>query len=359
MTLTPPDTEKPSSAVLRATADKDAGESFVLAHLSDPHFARVDHIERKDFFNKRLLGYLRWNLKRRAEHSDELLTILYKDLQRTKPDHIVITGDLTQLGLPIEFKTARDWIQTLGTADRVTVIPGNHDTYIETDWRKTFTHWLDYMTSDVQNQPADLITSLDDLFPTLRIRNGIALIGINTACPSSPHLATGTIGGQQLKKLETILKNLSSRRLFRIILVHHPPLQGIVSWRKCLTDAAALRIMLGHHGADLILFGHTHRTIHTNLETLSGSIPAMGAPSASSLSSIDNRRSRYFLYKISSAEGGWQIHLNERVFSPKQYRFVDGWRQNFSLHAEADQTIPPGQPLFKKLCAICQRRYWK
>jgi 3',5'-cyclic AMP phosphodiesterase CpdA len=331
MTSAPSNTTKPGSTADRTTGTAATGESFVLAHCSDPHFACVELVERNDFFSKRLFGYLRWKLKRRSEHSDELLTILNKDLQRAKPDHIAITGDLTQLSLPAEFKIAHDWLRTLGTGNRVTIIPGNHDTYVKTDWHHTFTHWLEYMTADLQDQPAPLIDSLDTLFPTLRIRNRIAIIGINTAYPSGPHLATGKIGTNQLIKLEAILKQLSGQRLFRIILIHHPPLQNIVSWRKSLTDAASLRLLLKRHGAELILFGHTHRTIHSQLDTPSGLIPAIGAPSVSSISHKGDRRSRYYLYKITSTAEGWLVNLDERVFSLEQHRFVDGRHQDFSF----------------------------
>jgi len=335
MISTPSDTTKSTNTANLMTEDAADRKKFILAHFSDPHFARVDHIETRDFLSKRLFGYLRWKLKRRNEHSDELLTILHKDLQRTKPDHIAVTGDLTQLSLPIEFEITREWLETLGTPDMVTVIPGNHDTYIKTHWHETFTHWLDFMDGDVGHQPSHPITSLEGLFPTLRIRNGIALIGINTACPSGPHLATGTIGDDQLKKLETILEHLSGQRLFRIILIHHPPLQRIVSRRKRLTDAASLRMILARYGAELILFGHCHKTVYGNLDASSGLIPATGAPSASSLSAKDERRSRYFLYEISSTAEGWRVHLDERIFSLEQYRFVDGLKQDFSFPAEA------------------------
>jgi 3',5'-cyclic AMP phosphodiesterase CpdA len=286
---------------------------------------------KKDFLNKRLLGYLRWKLKRRFEHSDELLTILHKDLQRSKPDHIAITGDLTQIGLPGEFRVAHNWLQTLGTADMVSVIPGNHDTYVQTDWHTTFAHWLDYMIAD--GQDADLITSLDGLFPTLRVRHQIALIGINTAYPCGPHLATGNIGRDQLKKLETILKHLSQRHLFRIILIHHPPVQGIVNQRRSLTDAAALRTVVERHGAELVLFGHAHKTSQHILNTPSGNVPAMGAPSISSLGPEVERLSRYYLYTIISTAECWKLHLEERIFSLELRRFISGRQQNFSFPA--------------------------
>lgn len=333
MPSTSSDTAMPNSPPDQTTEDAADGDSFVLAHFSDPHLAHIEHIKTSELFNKRLLGYLKWKLKRQGEQSDELLTILNKDLQRTKPDHIAITGDLTQLGLPIEFAIARDWLQTLGSAKRVTIIPGNHDTYIKTNWHETFAHWLDYMVADAQDQAADSATNMNELFPTLRIRDRIALIGINTGFPTGLHLATGKIGETQLKKLEIILKQLAGHGLFRIILIHHPPVQGLVSWRRSLTDAGSLRMMLKRYGAELVLFGHAHKISQNKLDTPSGLIPAMGAPSVSSLSPKDERRSRYYLYKITSTADDWKVHLTERVFSLEQHCFIDGQQQDFSLPA--------------------------
>ncbi len=331
MVSTIPDTAKHTNTVHEMTETTAAGKSFILAHFSDPHLARVDHVNTSDLLSKRLFGYLRYKLKRGAEHSDELLTILSKDLQRTKPDHIAITGDLTQLSLAIEFEAARKWLQSLGSASSVTAIPGNHDTYVKMGWDKTFVHWIDYMAGDSQKQPAELITSLDGLFPTLRIRGRIALIGINTAFPSGLHLATGKIGDDQLTKLEHVLKHLSDQHLFRIILIHHPPVQGVVSTRKSLTDAAPLRAILERYKVELLLFGHSHETVHANLRTQSGIIPAIGAPSVSSRSPKEKRRSRYYLYKITSIPDGWKVQMNERFFSLAQYRFIDGRQEDFSF----------------------------
>ena len=333
MTSISSDTAKASNTTNRPVEHIADGKSFVVAHLSDPHIARVDQINMGDLLSKRLFGYLRWKLKRRFEQSYELLTILHKDLQRSKPDHIVITGDLTQLSLPVEFTLARDWLQSLGTSEQVTVIPGNHDTYVKTLWDQTLFHWLDYMLGDAQVQQTGSISSLAELFPTLRIRNRIALIGISTALPSAPHLATGTIGADQLKKLESILKQINGQRLFRIILIHHPPISGVVSWRRGLTDANAFQALIKQYGAELILYGHTHKTAHGDLATPAGLIPVMGAPSASSLRRSDTRRSGYFLYQIMSSAEGWNVHMEERVFSLDQHQFIAGRQQEFSVPA--------------------------
>ena len=202
--MTSPSSFYPERISDHVAQDAASGRRCLLAHFSDLHFACVSSMQTHDFITKRLLGYLRWKLKRQAGHNAKLLTILRRDLQRTKPDHIVITGDLTHLGLPAEFSRASDWLKALDSADRVTVVPGNHDTYIKTRWHETFHRCLDYMAADPPAQPT-FPDSLEDLYPILRVRDPIALIGINTARPSRLHLATGTIGDRQLEKLEMIL----------------------------------------------------------------------------------------------------------------------------------------------------------
>jgi 3',5'-cyclic AMP phosphodiesterase CpdA len=236
-----PDTFNSGSTFIRTADDSSAASGYVVAHCSDPHITCVGYNRKRDFLNKRLVGCLRWQLKRRHEQHDGLLTTLYQDLQRTQPDHLVITGDMTHLSLPAEFASARDWLQTMGAPEQITVIPGNHDQYVRTEWQQSFAFWLPYMQSDTSPlQTAEAATSLEELFPTLRIRRDIALIGTSTARPSALHLATGTIGKSQLAKLEMILQQLDGQQLFRILLIHHPPISGVVSWRRSLTDASAL-----------------------------------------------------------------------------------------------------------------------
>jgi len=177
------------------------------------------------------------------------------------------------------------------------------------------------------------ITSLAEIYPTLRIRDRIALIGINTAYPSSLHLATGIIGGQQLGKLKVLMKQISGQGLFRIVLIHHPPAKNIVSWRKSLTDGASLRKILEEYGAELVLFGHSHKKVCATLDSLSGLVPLMGASSVSSLSNHDGKRSCYYLYTITTLPKGWNLHVQERVFSMESWCFVNGSERDLSFHS--------------------------
>ena len=156
----------------------------------------------------------------------------------------------------------------------------------------------------------------------MRIRNGVAIIGVSTARPSAPHLAVGSIGAAQLKKLETVLAQMAPTNLYRVLLIHHPPAPGIIDWRKRLTDASDLRPLLERHGVDLILHGHAHRALQNFLPTPAGNIPVMGAPSISARGRTPERRARYYIYRIAPGSNGWQVSVEVRVYSPDENIFI-------------------------------------
>ena len=60
-----------------------------------------------------------------------MLAALVADLKARTPDHIAVTGDLVNLSLPSEFVAARAWLDALGNPRDVSVVPGNHDAYVQ------------------------------------------------------------------------------------------------------------------------------------------------------------------------------------------------------------------------------------
>jgi len=308
-----------------------AGKKFVLAHLSDPHLAIISPIKKRDLLNKRLLGYLKWRLFRQKANQEEILALLLEDLKSQSPDHIAVTGDLTHLGLPGEFEKAREWLQSLGTPASVTVVPGNHDSYVRSDWNETFARWLEYMVSDRPWRSGTRVSGFDDLFPTLRVRGPIALIGVCSAHPSAPHLAIGTMGKAQSSRLETILKQTAAQGLFRIVAIHHPPLPGMESWRRRLTDAGSLLKLVKDCGAELILHGHVHQAVLQTLDTPSGRTMVVGATSASSAGLAAERRACYYLHTLLATENSWDVHIAQRVYCPDARCFIPGKEQHYRL----------------------------
>ncbi len=291
-----------------ALAQIKKGDTFRLAHISDLHLASLQNIRAGQLTNKRLLGYLRWHLGRRAKTDSALADIFMRQIHEISPDHIVITGDLTHLGLPEEFANVRSWLERLGPAENITVIPGNHDCYVREPWNKTFRLWQEYMSPAGSNHNV-AVHSPEELFPTVEKFGDVAIIGISTAVPSALHLATGRIGGMQLEKLDMILAETGREKKFRILCMHHPPIASIVKQRKELTDHRELLRVIEHRGCELVLHGHSHKNTFEQIASSSNisskwNTLVFGAPSLTSTKEEPDKQAAWFLHEISRTEGG-------------------------------------------------------
>lgn len=273
---------------------------FVLAHLSDPHLAPLPRPRVRELWSKRGLGYINWLRKRRAVHRADMLAALVADLKGQAPDHIAVTGDLVNLSLSNEFAPALAWLGGLGDPRDVTLVPGNHDCYVRSAETFAARHWGDFMRGDV-----------GESFPFVRRRGSLALIGLSTSLPTLPLAATGRLHGDQLEKLGEILARLKQEHAFRVVLIHHPPVEGANRFRR-LTGAGALREVLHKHGAELVLHGHHHEA---SLHWLPGPqlrVPAIGVPSASGAADRDDEPAGYNLYEIEGAWGAWRCTMVSR-----------------------------------------------
>jgi 3',5'-cyclic AMP phosphodiesterase CpdA len=318
---------------------------FRVAHLSDLHLTSLIDVKIRDLLNKRALGYLSWRLRRRREHAPPILDALRHDLSRLAPDHIVITGDLTHIGLPSEFQQVRQWLETLGSPTDVTIVPGNHDAYVRTPWEDTFALWTPYMASDPGLQFGEQQAPDRSFFPSVRLRGQVVLVGATSARPSAPFFATGSLGAAQMDRLGDLLDLTRRRGLFRILLIHHPPVAAMVGWRKRLTDEAALRALLARHGVEMILHGHAHRSSLEYLPEIPGTIPVIGVPSASAHRTKPKRRAGYNVHEVRPLPQGWEVHTLVRRYSPGDHCFVGVKQRVIRVHGSVagslDMTVHP------------------
>ena len=277
--------------------------AYALAHLSDPHLPPLPAARFGDLLGKRALGYLNWTRNRHKYQRREVLDALVSDIHGQAPDHIAVTGDFVNLALEAEFGPARAWLEAVGSADRVSIVPGNHDAYVRATRRRfaeTFASYLDGDDTSDHGGP----------FPFLRRRGPLALIGVSSAVPTPPLMATGWLGRNQLEALDRLLDRLATERLFRVLLIHHP--LRSVSRAKRLTDSGELRALLKQHGVELILHGHDH--IHSTMwiDGPTGAIPAIGVPSASALAHGRIPAAAYNLFSIERDGGGWRCRQTVR-----------------------------------------------
>jgi 3',5'-cyclic AMP phosphodiesterase CpdA len=286
---------------------------FRLAHLSDPHLPPPKGaFGWRDLLSKRLLSRIAWRRKHR-EHRPEVLAAVIADLKAHAPDHIAITGDLTNYASPAEYEAARVWLEALGPAGEITVSPGNHDALVGAPndgmgGGDSFAAWTPWLGDDDSVQ-----------FPQVRLRDGVALFNLCSAVPTAPHLATGRLGQAQLDRLDALLGDPAYRDAFRVLLIHHPPIPGAVSKRKSLEDQDALRALLARHGADLILHGHAHEAMVSTAPGPEGAmIPVLGVPSASAMGERGHPAARWHGVEIDrQADGAIEVKVVARGLDPK------------------------------------------
>ena len=176
--------------------------AFTLAHLSDPHLPPLPTARLGDLAGKRALGYLNWTRNRHKFHRRDVLDALLADLQAQAPDQIAVTGDLVNLALAAEFEPARAWLESVGSPERVAIVPGNHDAYVRITRHRFSETFDDYLRGDAPDR--------GEPFPFLRRRGPLALIGVSSAVPTPPLMATGRLGRSQLDALDRILNDLSA-----------------------------------------------------------------------------------------------------------------------------------------------------
>ncbi|WP_419321238.1 metallophosphoesterase family protein [Caulobacter sp. ErkDOM-E] len=261
---------------------------FRIAHLSDPHLPPpAGAFGWRDLASKRLLSRIAWRRKHK-EHQPDVLAALVADIKTYAPDHIAVTGDLTNFASTVEVEAARHWLNGLGASDRITLSPGNHDALVGATGPERFAAWSDWLGD------GDEVA-----FPRLRIRDGVAIINLCSAIPTAPHLATGRLGQAQLTRLEALLADPAHRDLFRVVLIHHPPTPGAVSRRKSLDDREGLGAILARQGVDLVLHGHAHEGLVATTPGPDGAaIPVLGVPSASALGRGKHPAARWHAIEI-------------------------------------------------------------
>jgi len=294
---------------------------FRLAHVTDPHFRSFEGAHLGDFLNKRAVGALNIVVNRRRKHKMELLEALGADLRAQQPDHVALTGDLSNVAIEGEWRQALRWIGATGSApDSMTVIPGNHDAYVAdvVEKRAFETLFAAYQSSDLPSATTSAAT-----YPFVRFRGPLALVAINSCVPTGDLGAWGTIGEGQLARVEALLRAPALAEKLRVVLLHHPPVKLKGGEERNLKDRAAFAAMLARAGAELVLHGHDHRDETAKLPGPDGrSIPVVGAGSASYAGSPE-KRARYNVYEFA----GGRVTRVTRAHDEARDAFVEARRE--------------------------------
>lgn len=298
--------------------------SVLIAHFSDPHLPLAGLPGWREWRVKRVLSLISWLTRRRHLHTSAPLAQVMHDIHLAAPDLVALTGDMTNLGLLSEFRAAQRWLQEQSLPPTL-LVPGNHEALVREKSQEKRALWAPW-----------LHRGESDNAPCVLVREHVALIGVNTAVPSLPFLATGRAGREQLEQLANVLKNLGKAGLCRVVLLHHPPVAKLVAKRKGLTDLNTFQDIVRQEGAELVLHGHSHRA---SFCTLAGThTPVIGTTSASHIADSPEKAAGWNRITIAAQPDSWGITVQRRALGPDGLMHDREAPGVYTLHRQFSQT---------------------
>jgi 3',5'-cyclic AMP phosphodiesterase CpdA len=297
-----------------------------LAHCSDLHLLSHDGARWLDLANKRWIGAMNLISSRSRHYHVTAFDHMVEDMNAQGIEHVLCTGDVTNLALEQEFKFARGKFDMLANGpEHVTVIPGNHDAYVAEGIAHFASVFDEYHRTDAgwewtedDRDPDD--ASDDPRWPIVRVRGPIAIIGISTSRQTPWFTAYGRVGAGQLARVKRALDDARLAGRIRVVAIHHP-LAGKRAMSKIrgLRDHAAFAEVIGASGADLIVHGHEHQDLTEALAGPGGAtIPVRGIASGTYEHNRPDRTARYRIFEI---RDGKIVSDSVRVWSRSVGRF--------------------------------------
>lgn len=200
---------------------------FTIAHLSDTHF---------------LAGKAAWG---GVVDTDAQITSALRQLERSgrRPDAIVLTGDLTDLGEPEAYSRLRAIVEPVAAdlGSELVWVMGNHDE------RGVFARELldEELAGPEEDHPQDRVYDV----------GGLRIIAFDSTVPGYHH---GDVSAQQLTWLADVLAEPAPHGT--LLALHHPPIKTPLELMNVLQlrHQEELANVLRDTDVRAILAGHLH-----------------------------------------------------------------------------------------------------
>lgn len=219
----------------------------IIAQITDIHLVEKDYQDtsgtQKDCIN--FCNFLR---KIDPEKRIENLKLALKIAWKQKPDHIILTGDLTETGSEKQFKLLAEILLNSNIPpNKISILPGNHDSYTDIN---IFYNLFDNELKEYKN------TSYPG---TILEFNDCNLLVFSTAINQHYTRSYGKLGKQQI---QILIQNLEKNKDIPIIITqHHPPFGykfPIGQWIDGLKEKNILRELFLKYSNLYAIHGHTH-----------------------------------------------------------------------------------------------------
>ncbi len=213
-----------------------------LCHLTDLHLLEDDFRSRRRV-ERLQVGYL--SLRRTVDPEDRRAraAAALRDAAAANPDHVLISGDLTELGSLPQYDLLRQLLDASGLCpEQVTLLAGNHDAY-GLGWRAVLDGPLDRWAAHAR--PGAVVP----------LPAGVKLVHVDTSTPQPFWLSSGTAPRDQLV---ATADTAASAGAAVIMAMHHPPHRVLHHWVHGLRNLTEVEALLAAQPRVVALFGHMH-----------------------------------------------------------------------------------------------------
>jgi len=166
-------------------------------------------------------------------------------------DHLLITGDLTEDGHQEQFEVLAELLaESRIPPERVTLVPGNHDAYIEGDG-----------FGQALRGPLRAYAATSSIATALRFRD-VTIVPVSTAFQQSPLRSAGAIASDELASLAAIATDPALAGSPMVFAQHHPPGAAFIpllQWLDGLAEHSVLSDLFRRCPQLHVMHGHTHK----------------------------------------------------------------------------------------------------
>lgn len=220
----------------------------VVAHVTDLHLIERTHARRSLGAKARL----RFLGAGRPIDAEARVATAREALRRAgRADHVVVTGDLTEDGHPEQFELLAELLaEAKLPAHSVTLVPGNHDLYVDGD---AFEHALRgplraYAGSSRHGEALELGSTV--------------IVPLATAKSRTLLRSAGELSAQDARALDALARGPRLRERTLLIAQHHPPLgyrNQLWNWIDGMLEHSRGMALLREHAHLHVVHGHVHR----------------------------------------------------------------------------------------------------
>jgi 3',5'-cyclic AMP phosphodiesterase CpdA len=277
-------------------------------HISDIHFEVKPHLSQVlcRGFGKRIIGYTNlYGFGRSKRFTPEMQQRILREVDKHKPDVLLVTGDMTAMATPQEFELAHQVLApVLDAVPTSFVIPGNHDIYtVNSDRQCRFYEYFGKWTWQTRDQYAARDVAVMNI-PNSNTR----VLGLNPNVPTFIG-SRGTYSTHQLDHLRQLLESKQNT----IIATHYPVLHPDSHkqyhlhdrWHGVTNADAFWQVICDSpHPPSMIVHGHIHRGFRVITSINDRASTAIHCPGAAGYVFNDEHRrtSAFNMYTVPTTE---------------------------------------------------------